>query len=198
MTWLSDLSGSSADCTIRWPMSLCNLPIAMASVRDTEHQCEGMTVPVWWNQSALTNTLYLWHSGTLWWHCLGGAQTHRTSRICYSLLDLQTPRRNLGKKTAYWCVNNSSPHHELTVQMADHQLWGGLLLITGHKAGGGLTGAFLQILQLSVCQVHIRVHYGPVLPVPCQSGQNSTSKQIKVSTQSPQQSGKVWSLKRTL
>lgn len=32
MTWLSDLSGSSADWTMRWPMSLCNLPMAMASV----------------------------------------------------------------------------------------------------------------------------------------------------------------------
>lgn len=31
ITWLSDFSGSSADCTISWPISLCSLPIVMAS-----------------------------------------------------------------------------------------------------------------------------------------------------------------------
>lgn len=31
-TWLSDFSGSSALCMIRWPMSLCNLPMAIDSM----------------------------------------------------------------------------------------------------------------------------------------------------------------------
>ena len=31
-TWLSDLSGSSAACMIRCPMSLCNLPMAIDSI----------------------------------------------------------------------------------------------------------------------------------------------------------------------
>ena len=31
ITWLSDFSGSSADWTINWPISLCSLPIVMAS-----------------------------------------------------------------------------------------------------------------------------------------------------------------------
>lgn len=40
ITWLSDFSGSSADWTMSWPISLCSLPIVMASgeIKHTLHE----------------------------------------------------------------------------------------------------------------------------------------------------------------
>lgn len=42
-----------------------------------------------------------------------------------------------------------------------------------------LTRTFLEIFQFSVGQMNIRVQDGPVLPVPCQSRQNSEDRQVK-------------------
>lgn len=52
-------------------------------------------------------TLYLWHSGTLWWHCLGGSRTHQTSPICCQLLDRRTRLYSLRRKQAYCRINYS-------------------------------------------------------------------------------------------
>lgn len=67
MTWLSDLSASSADWTIRWPMSLCNFPIAMASVVGYWTSVWGKSCPAPRKQSALRNKLF-----TLWTYCTFG------------------------------------------------------------------------------------------------------------------------------
>lgn len=52
-------------------------------------------------------TLYLWHSGTLWWHCLGGSRTHQTSPICCQLLDRRTRLYSLRRKQTYCRINYS-------------------------------------------------------------------------------------------
>lgn len=116
MTWLSDLSASSADWTIRWPISLCNFPIAMASVVGHWASVRGKCCHCQTCQHTFSlNILYLWHPGILWWHCPGGSHTHQTSPICCSLPDLQILPHILGSKQTYSCIINSFFHNDIAV-----------------------------------------------------------------------------------
>lgn len=105
MTWLSDPSESSADWTITWPMSLCNFPIAMASEgRKEEHHFESFFT----STVVVLKTLYLWHSGTQWWHYLEDSRKRQTSRIYCSLLDLQILPRILQGRPEFLYEENQS------------------------------------------------------------------------------------------